>query len=98
MENRPADSGVEALNVSAVFASSRAAGNGTDHIRWMKQGAVVGCAVEALPAAEAAEAEQGQRSVFCKGATTPEAKAGNRNPEPRPGFCKRYPWHAAKIG
>ena len=41
---------------------------------------VAGCAAEALPAAETAEAEQGQRSVFCKGAATPEAKAGHRNP------------------
>ena len=38
------------------------------------------CAAEALPAAETAEAEQGQRSVFCEGAATPEAKAGHRNP------------------
>ena len=37
------------------------------------------CAAEALPAAETAEAEQGQRSVFCEGAATPEAKAGHRN-------------------
>ena len=29
---------------------------------------------------ETAEAEQGPRSVFCKGAATPEAKAGHRNP------------------
>ena len=41
---------------------------------------VAGCAAEALPAAETAEAEQGQRSVFCEGAATPEAKAGHRNP------------------
>ena len=32
-----------------------------------------------LPVAETAEAEQGQRSVFCEGAATPEAKAGHRN-------------------
>ena len=38
------------------------------------------CAAEALPAAETAEAEQGQRSAFCEGAATPEAKAGHRNP------------------
>ena len=40
----------------------------------------MGCAAEALPVAETAEAEQGQRSVFCEGAATPEAKAGHRNP------------------
>ena len=38
------------------------------------------CVAEALPAAETAEAEQGQRSAFCEGAATPEAKAGHRNP------------------
>ena len=41
---------------------------------------VAGCAAEALPAAETAEVEQGQRSAFCEGAATPEAKAGHRNP------------------
>ena len=41
---------------------------------------VAGCAAEALPVAETAEAEQGQRSAFCEGAATPEAKAGHRNP------------------
>ena len=41
------------------------------------------CAAEALPAAETAEAEQGQRSVFCEGAATPEAKAGHRNRGPQ---------------
>src|SRR5699024_6748414 len=44
------------------------------YIKW-----AAGCAAEALPAAETAEAEQGQRSVFCEGAATPEAKAGHRN-------------------
>ena len=37
------------------------------------------CAAEARPSDETAEAEQGQRSVFCEGAATPEAKAGHRN-------------------
>ena len=37
------------------------------------------CAAEARPADETAEAEQGQRSVFCEGAATPEAKAGHHN-------------------
>ena len=40
-----------------------------------------GCVGEALPAAETAEPEQGQRSVFCKRAMTRAAKVGNRNPE-----------------
>src|SRR5699024_2548848 len=34
---------------------------------------------EARPADETAEAEQGQRSAFCKPAATGAAKAGNRN-------------------
>ena len=37
------------------------------------------CAAVAHPADETAEAEQGQRSAFCKGVATPEAKAGHRN-------------------
>ena len=37
------------------------------------------CAAEALPAAETAEAEQGQRSAFCKPAATGAAKTGHRN-------------------
>ena len=45
------------------------------HIKW-----VAGCAAEARPVDETAEAEQGPRSVFCEGAATPEAKAGHRNP------------------
>ena len=45
------------------------------------------CGAEPLPAAETGEAEQGPRSVFCKGATTPAAKAGNRNQR---NFCHAY--------
>ena len=37
------------------------------------------CEAEARPADETAEAEQGQRSAFCKPAVTGAAKAGNRN-------------------
>ena len=37
------------------------------------------CEAEARPADETAEAEQGQRSAFCKSAATGAAKAGNRN-------------------
>src|SRR5699024_10409526 len=37
------------------------------------------CEAEARPADETAEAEQGQRSAFCKTAATGAAKAGNRN-------------------
>ena len=40
------------------------------------------CAAEALPAAEAAEAEQGQRSAFCKPAAPGAAKTGHRNRGP----------------
>ena len=55
-------------------------------------------AAEALPAAETAEAEQGQRSAFCEVAATPEAKTGHRNPEPRSNFHKGAPPPAGKIG
>ena len=41
------------------------------------------CAAEALPAAETAEAEQGQRSAFCKPAATGAAKTGHRNRGPQ---------------
>ena len=37
------------------------------------------CAAEARPADETAEAEQGQRSAFCKRATARAAKTGHRN-------------------
>src|SRR5699024_10025368 len=37
------------------------------------------CEAEARPVDETAEAEQGQRSAFCKPAATGAAKAGNRN-------------------
>ena len=37
------------------------------------------CEAEALPAAEAAEAEQGPRSAFCKRAAARAAKTGLRN-------------------
>ena len=69
-----------------------------DRVLRTKQGAVSGCVAEPRPADEAGEAEQGQRSVFCKPAATGAAKAGHRNPEPRSGFCKRAPTRAAKIG
>ena len=38
------------------------------------------CASEALPAAEAAELEQGPRSDFCKPAATGAGKISKRNP------------------
>ena len=50
------------------------------------------CVAEALPAAETAEAEQGQRSAFCEGAATPEAKAGHRNPGGRYKQCGGQPY------
>src|SRR5699024_11828449 len=37
------------------------------------------CEAEARPVDETAEAEQGQRSAFCKPAATGAAKAGDRN-------------------
>ena len=59
----------------AVWSPEGARPQAGGYIKW-----AAGCAAEALPAAETAEAEQGQRSVFCEGAATPEAKAGHRNP------------------
>ena len=63
-----------------------------------KQRGVLGCAAEALSAAETAEAEQGQRSVFCESAATLEAKAGHRNPEQRSNFHRGALPPAGKIG
>ena len=42
-------------------------GTNSDRVQRTKQGAVSGCAVEALPAAEIAETEQGQPSKFTSG-------------------------------
>ena len=42
-------------------------GSGGDRVQWTKQGAAAGCAAEALPAAETAEAEQGQPSKYASG-------------------------------
>ena len=48
-------------------------------VKFCPQGDIRDCGAEPLPAAETGEAEQGPRSVFCKGAATPAAKAGYRN-------------------
>ena len=59
------------------------------------------CEAEARPADETAEAEQGQRSAFCKPAATGAAKAGNRNHQgegisvPRIRAEMGSPWSAA---
>ena len=45
----------------------------------LKLSRVRDCAAEARPADETAEAEQGQRSAFCKRATARAAKTGHRN-------------------
>ena len=45
----------------APHIQGTARGKHSDRIQWMKQGAVVGCVAEPLPAAETGEAEQGQR-------------------------------------
>ena len=44
-----------------------ARGKHSDRVRWTKQGAVVGCVAEPLPAAETGEAEQGQPSKYASG-------------------------------
>src|SRR5699024_12541748 len=46
------------------------------------------CEAEARPPDETAEAEQGQRSAFCKPAATAAAKAGNRNHQGGRNFCR----------
>ena len=49
---------------------------GRGNIKWVE-----GCAAEPLPAADTGEAEQGQRSAFCKRPPWRAAKTGHRNPE-----------------
>ena len=62
------------------------------------------CEAEARPADETAEAEQGQRSAFCKPAATGAAKAGNRNHQgegisvPRMRAEMGSPWSISKAG
>ena len=48
-------------------AFQRPLGKHSDRVRWTKQGAVVGCVAEPLPAAETGEAEQGQPSKYASG-------------------------------
>src|SRR5699024_8911750 len=61
------------------------------------------CEAEARPADETAEAEQGQRSAFCKPAATGAAKAGNRNHQgegisvPRMRAEMGSPWSVALL-
>ena len=57
-------------------ASPACGGTNSDRCRWQKQGAVSGCEAEARPVDETAEAEQGQRSGFCKRAPSRAAKTG----------------------
>ena len=56
-------------------------------LNFVQKGDTRDCEAEALPAAEAAEAEQGPRSAFCKPAATGAAKTGHRNQED---FCRAY--------
>ena len=56
------------------------------------------CEAEARPADETAEAEQGQRSVFCKPAATGAAKTGHRNRGPQGRRGPRLRDCAAKTG
>ena len=64
--------------------AKRSRGSGGDRIQWMIQGAAAGAALQFSQGRSAARWEnwlsaRGTRSAFCKGATTPAAKAGNRN-------------------
>ena len=72
--------------------AKRSRGKHSDRILWMKQGAVFGAALRFSQAGTAPRREnrpsaRGTRSVFCKGAATPAAKAGNRNQR---NFCRAY--------
>ncbi len=67
-----------------------ARGKHSDRVLRTKQGAVFGAALRFSQAGTAPRREnrpsaRGTRSVFCKGATTPAAKAGNRNQR---NFCR----------
>ena len=53
--------------------------------KFCPQGDIRDCEAEARPADETAEAEQGQRSAFCKRASARAVKTGHRNQED---FCR----------
>ena len=59
--------GLRSRALPAADTARRSRGSGGDRVRWTKQGAVVGCVAEPLPAAETAEAEQGQPSKYASG-------------------------------
>ena len=70
--------------------AKRSRGKHSDRVLRTKQGAVFGAALRFSQAGTAPRREnrpsaRGTRSVFCKGATTPAAKAGNRNQR---NFCR----------
>ena len=64
----------------------RSRGKHSDRVLRTKQGAVFGAALQFSQGRTVARWEnwlsaRGQRSAFCEGAATPEAKTGHRNPE-----------------
>ena len=70
--------------------AKRSRGKHSDRVLRTKQGAVFGAALRFLQAPSAVRRKnrlsaRGMRSVFCKGATTPAAKTGNRNQKD---FCR----------
>ena len=69
----------------------------SDRVQWTKQGAVIGCVAEALPAAETAEAEQGQPSKFSSGLRPAQKIWLTATRRSAPIFTRTF-MSAAKIG
>ena len=59
--------GLRSRALPAADTARRSRGSSGDRVQWTKQGAVVGCVAEPLPAAETGEAEQGQPSKYASG-------------------------------
>ena len=65
--------------------ASRLAASARFGAEFCPRGNIRDCEAEARPADETAEAEQGQRSAFCKRASARAVKTGHRNQE---NFCR----------
>ena len=73
-------------------------GKHSDRVLWTKQGAVFGCAAEALPAAETAEAEQGPPSKFSSGLRPAQKIWVTATRGSAPIFTRAHLRPAGKIG
>ena len=78
--------GCAAEALPAADAARRSRGSGGDRVRWTKQGAAAGAALQFSQGRSAARREnwlsaRGTRSAFCKRATSRAAKTGHRNPD-----------------